>query len=77
MTATQNTPKKFRKATVDQRDHVASHGKEAKGKGTWAFSTYSNPQIDDVFFCRYATFAQCVKEANEHFGGVEVLFAQP
>lgn len=65
------------RVVVRQEAHVASHDKEAKGKGTWAFGKTRNPDIKDVYFCKnMVTVAQGAKEAAEHFGVSEV-WVQP
>lgn len=61
------------KVTVRQEAHVNSHGKPAKGKGTWAFGSSRNAKTEDIYFCKApVTVAQGAKEAADHFGVSEV-----
>jgi hypothetical protein len=65
------------KVTVRHEEHVASHGKPAKGKGCWVFSKSRNATVDEMFFDnQHRTVAQSAKVAAEHFGVTEV-WAQP
>lgn len=57
---------------------VASHGKQPKGRGVWAFSIERNPVIDDVWFSPSVTFSDAKKLARQHFAGkTDIIFVQP
>lgn len=64
------------KVYVEQAEYVASHGKEAKGKGSWVFAKERNDNVDNMYFAQYDTFKRCAKAAAEHFG-VDTVWAQP
>ena len=64
------------RVTVDHSAHVASHGKPARGKGTWVFAATRDAKVEDMVFCSFGTVAQCAKEAAEKMG-VTTVFAQP
>jgi len=64
------------KVTVDHSAHIASHGRPAKGKGSWVFAATRDADVDDMVFCDFGTVAQCAKFAAEKLG-VKVVFAQP
>ena len=64
------------KVTVDHSAHIASHGRPAKGKGSWVFAATRNADVADMVFCNFGTVAQCAKFAAAQMG-VTTVFAQP
>lgn len=64
------------KLTVDHSAHVASHGKPARGKGSWVFAATRDADVDDMVFCSFGTVTQCAKEAAEKMN-VKKVFVQP
>ena len=67
---------KMTKVTVDHSAYIASHGKPAKGKGSWVFAATRDANVDDMVFCSPGTVAQCAKEAAAKLN-VTTVFAQP
>lgn len=56
---------------------VASHGKQPKGKGSWAFSEERNPEIGEVFFTKSMLYSEAKKSAKQHFNGkANTIFVQ-
>ena len=64
------------KVTIRQEEHEFSHGKPARGKGTWVFSVNRNDPVDTMFFADHGTVTQGAKQAAAHFGVSEV-WVQP
>ena len=64
------------KVTIDHSAHVASHGKPAKGKGSWVFAATRNARVEDMVFCPHGTVTQCAKFAAEKMN-VTTVFDQP
>lgn len=65
------------KVTVNHVEYEFSHGKRAKGRGQWVFSTTRNADVDDMFFdCEHDTVSNAAKRAAKFFNVTEV-FVQP
>jgi len=64
------------KIIIDQSAHISSHGKPAKGRGSWVFAATRDAVIDDMVFCNVGTVAQCAKLAATQLG-VNTVFVQP
>lgn len=66
---------------IDTSDYTRSHGTNPKGRGGWAFSTYPNPQLDDVFFTPSMTYSDAKVWAKAHaranYPTADTLYVQP
>lgn len=64
--------------TVDTSEYRFSHGREPKGRGSWAFSEKRNPNYKEVKWYD-GTYVQARRQAvtEAAANGITRIFAQP
>ena len=79
-----HTPEPRHSLTFDTTEYRFSHGKEPRGRGSWAFAPYRDLPADHplLFFTPSMTYAEAKRYAREKatgpmFAGFRVLYVLP
>lgn len=69
-----------KRVIVDTEVYYASHNKQPRGKGMWAFSNVRNPASvlnkEEVFFTS-GSYAECKAQAQARFAYSIRIYVQP
>ena len=64
------------KTRFETSEYMKSTGKAPKGKGTWAFATHRNPEVDEMKFF-YGTLTEAKKQAKAAFENGATIYILP